>query len=164
MHRVFWPAAAPLLLASCLMMEQPPPETENRNVSPWYDLPAVTMTHADLARKVREAIFRQDHEVRDLADTPWKISSEWKLMLRQYQGEGARSRLEAEILRDGPGRFIVRVRSWRDYNTNVISPMSPDHAVWEKGGLSPLHVDNINPPGERLFHSLKVSLLAYARD
>ena len=112
----------------------------------------------------KQAIFRQDHEVRELADTPWKIQSEWRLMFRPYQGEGARSRLEAEIRRDGPGQFIVRVRSWRDYNTTVVNPMSPDQAVWEKGGLSELHVDKINLPGEQLFQTLKVSLLGYAKD
>jgi hypothetical protein len=157
-------AWAPVCLASCLLFEAPPPSTEDRNVSRWYELPAVQMSHEDLARKVREAIFRQGHQVLDLSPAPRSIVSEWNVMLRPYQEEGARTRLEVEIRPDGPGRHAVRMRSWRDYNANALNPISPEQARWRKGGLSELHVGLIDLPAERLFHSLKVSLLGFARD
>jgi hypothetical protein len=153
-----------ILGSGCYLLEPPPPETEDRETSPWLELPALRIPHADLARKIREAIFRQEHQIQDLAEKPARILSDWNLHLEPYPKEGCRTRLEAEILPDEPGEFKVRVRAWRQFNDNSVDPMSQAQAKWKKGGLDPIHLKHIDPMGFRFFQSLRVSLLAFSRD
>jgi hypothetical protein len=156
-------AMLPLLLAAGCRLFEEEKFTEDRDCSPWYELPAVKLAHPEVARKIREAMFRQGYTVRALDEAPREILSDWNTTLRPYKDEGHRERVEARLTRVADG-VAVAVRSRREYNANVRSPLSPELAEWRKAGLSELHVLDIDPPGQRLFQSVKTSLLAVARD
>jgi hypothetical protein len=58
--------------------------------------------------------------------------SAWRTSLAPFKGDGFREKAEVHIGRAAPGRYTLRVRILKETNEDVIHPMDPSYAKWER--------------------------------